>query len=89
MNHLQPICSPDLSSSSFRFTVERVMDASPDVLYRAWTEQFDRWFATLGTLLMKAEVNAIFSWEIHHDERQFCDHIHHKKDEASPKPCFC
>ena len=66
MNHLQPLCPPDLSASPFRFTVERVMDAPPSVLYRAWTEQFDRWFATPGTLLMKAEVNAVFFWEVHH-----------------------
>jgi uncharacterized protein YndB with AHSA1/START domain len=47
------------------------MDASPDVLYRAWTEQFDRWFATPGTLLMKAEVNFVFFWEVQHEGKRF------------------
>ena len=63
MQNHQPICPPDLSSSPFRFTVERVMEAPPDILYRAWTEQFDRWFATPGTLLMKGEVNAVFFFQ--------------------------
>ena len=67
MNHPQPFCSPDLSSRPFYFTVERVMDASPNVLYKAWTEQFDRWFATPGTLLMKGEVNSVFFWEVQHE----------------------
>jgi uncharacterized protein YndB with AHSA1/START domain len=67
----QPICPPDLSSNPFRFTIERVMQASPAVLYRAWTEQFDRWFATPGTLLMKAEVNAVFFWEVQHEGNRY------------------
>lgn len=54
---------PDLSPRPFSLTVERVMKASPDVLYRAWTEQFDRWFAAPGSVLMKAEVNAVFFFE--------------------------
>ena len=39
------------------------MTAPPGVLFRAWTEQLDRWFAAPGSVSMKAEVNAVFYFE--------------------------
>lgn len=54
---------PDLSSRPFRLAVERAMLASPTVLYRAWTEQFDRWFAAPGSVLMRSEVDSPFFFE--------------------------
>jgi uncharacterized protein YndB with AHSA1/START domain len=41
------------------------MSAPPDVLFRAWTEQFDHWFAAPGSVLTKAEINAAFYFESH------------------------
>lgn len=54
---------PDLSSRPYRLQAERNIALSPDVLYLAWTERFDRWFAAPGTLLMTAEVDRPFFFE--------------------------
>lgn len=60
---MSAITIPDLSARPHNLTVERVMQSSPKVLFKAWTEQFDRWFAAPGTMIMKAEVNAVFYFE--------------------------
>jgi uncharacterized protein YndB with AHSA1/START domain len=54
---------PDLSSRPFSLRVEREMKASPQVLFRAWTEQLDRWFAAAGSVLMEAKINKAFFFE--------------------------
>jgi uncharacterized protein YndB with AHSA1/START domain len=65
-----PITIPDLSSRPHALTVERAMAAPPDVLYPAWTERFDRWFAAPGTVLMRGDVDAPFFFETHYAGRR-------------------
>jgi uncharacterized protein YndB with AHSA1/START domain len=69
-NASMPLPPPDLSSRPLRLTVTRAMAAPPQVLFRAWTEQLDRWLAEPGYVLMKAEVNAVFYFETHHGKQR-------------------
>lgn len=48
---------------TYDLAVERTMTASPHALFRAWTEQIDRWFAVPGSVVMKADVNSVFYFE--------------------------
>lgn len=57
---------PDLSDRPFQLTVEREMEAPPDVLYRAFTRQLDLWLARPGSVLMAPRVDAPFFFETVH-----------------------
>ena len=39
------------------------MNASADTLFRAFTEQFDRWFAVPGSVLMQPRVDTAYFFE--------------------------
>jgi uncharacterized protein YndB with AHSA1/START domain len=61
-----PVIRPDLADRSCTMTLEREMTAAPAALYRAWTQELDRWFAAPGTLLMQPQVNVPYFFETHH-----------------------
>lgn len=54
---------PDLSTRPFSLKVERFMKSSPEVLFRAWTKEWDIWFADPGSVIMQGEVDTVFFFE--------------------------
>jgi len=52
--------SPDLSARPHSCTCERTMTASADAIFRAWTEQIDRWFAAPGSVMMQPRAGTAF-----------------------------
>jgi uncharacterized protein YndB with AHSA1/START domain len=55
--------STDTTTELNEVSIERIMLASPDIIFRAWTEQLDQWFAVPGSVLMRAESDAPFYFE--------------------------
>jgi uncharacterized protein YndB with AHSA1/START domain len=64
---MQPIRIPDLSTRPFKLKAARLMETPPHVLFKAWTKQFDRWFAAPGSAIMQGEVNTAFFFETEYE----------------------
>lgn len=60
---------PDLSDRPHQLIVEREMNASPAAVYRAWTEEFDSWFATPGLIRMRAAEGEPFVFLVEHEDQ--------------------
>lgn len=54
------ILKPNLSSSLFSLTVERIIAVSSTDLFKAWTTGWDSWFAAPGTVITQGEENTVF-----------------------------
>jgi uncharacterized protein YndB with AHSA1/START domain len=66
----EPMCPPDLSGRPFELTVERYLPAPAAVVYWAWTEGFDHWFAEPGAVALTARVDAPYFFETYHEGRR-------------------
>jgi uncharacterized protein YndB with AHSA1/START domain len=54
---------PDLSDRPLHLTLERGFECPAKILYDAWTQHLELWFAAPGSLVMRAEVNVPFFFE--------------------------
>jgi uncharacterized protein YndB with AHSA1/START domain len=61
------LARPDLSGRPHQLTVEYDMRASPAAIYRAWTEEFDTWFAAPGAIRMRAQEDEPFCFQTEHE----------------------
>ncbi|MFG2972107.1 SRPBCC domain-containing protein [Streptomyces sp. NPDC048331] len=60
---------PGVEARPYGLVVERVMKASPEAVYEAWTEGFDTWFAEPGMVRMRAAVDEPFVFVTRHEDR--------------------
>ena len=56
-----------VTDSAISFTVEQSMDASPADIFRAWTEDFDTWFASPGEIRMTPVEGEPYWFDVVHD----------------------
>lgn len=67
---MKPIRIPELSARPFKLGVERLMETPPNVLFQAWTIQFDRWFAAPGSVIMEGKINTCFFFETEYENKR-------------------
>jgi uncharacterized protein YndB with AHSA1/START domain len=61
--NVQTVHRPDLSERPHKLTTERIMPVAPQALYRAWTEDFGKWFAAADSIIMEPTINKPFFFQ--------------------------
>jgi uncharacterized protein YndB with AHSA1/START domain len=59
------------SGNTHEIVVEQHLAARPSDVYDAWTQQFDRWFAEPGTVVMRAVVGEPFRFETAYEGNRY------------------
>lgn len=57
------LARPDISDRPFILTVEHTFNLPAKVLYKAWTEEFGKWFASPQSVVMEPTVDKPFFFE--------------------------
>jgi uncharacterized protein YndB with AHSA1/START domain len=60
---ISSLAQPDISDRSFTLTVEHTFNLPARIIYKAWTEEFGKWFASPRSVLMHPEVDSPFFFE--------------------------
>jgi len=54
---------PDLSKRQYKLELKKLMKSEPNVLFKAWTQEFDIWFAAPDSVIMDGKENTAFFFE--------------------------
>lgn len=81
---MSSIPRPDLSARSLQTSCECTVNAKPEAVYAAWTEQLDLWFAQAGTVAVVPEAGRPYffynreEWGRHPHYGRFLEVVEHE-----------
>ena len=54
---------PDLSERPFNLELKKLMKSKPNTLFKAWTKEFEIWFAASDSVIMEGKENTTYFFE--------------------------